>query len=200
MNRFDRITAAEEQFAKEVVLNVLYLRPPKMWQNLIPGMFIFDFLRRNRAVRRFSKKYMFPRQLAMDGLREFSGGADTESVSRRIRERIEAELQPLQLPSPALARAYQQLVDLLTGHYKRLLQAQGESYDELVRNAYPTIAEYEEHLKHLTAAESEIDRFILEAVGPGGSLSEGLQLEADQVAQRRRKVLERIFGPVGQGG
>jgi hypothetical protein len=196
MNRFDRITAAEEQFAKEVVLNVLYLRPPKMWQNLIPGMFIFDFLRRNRAIRRYSKKYMFPRHLAVDALREFSGGVGTESVARRIRERIDAELQPLQLPSPALALAYQKLVDLLTGHYKRLVRAQGESYDELVRNAYPTLSEYENHIEQLAVAENEIDKMVVEAVGPGGPLGDELQLEADQVAQRRRKVLERIFGPV----
>lgn len=199
MDHFDRITAAESQFAKEVVLNVLYLRPPKMWQNLIPGMFIFDFLRRSRAIRRYTRKYMFPRRLAMDALKEFSGGAGTETVARRIRQRIEAELQPLQLPSPALARSYQQMVDLLTIHYKRLIQAQGETYDQLVRNAYPTAAEYENHLEALTAAEKEIDRAVAAAAGPGAALGEELQLEAEQVAQRRRKVLERIFGPVGSG-
>lgn len=193
MDQFDRITAAEEQFAKEVVLNVLYLRPPKMWQNLIPGMFIFDFLRRTGATRRYTKKYMFPRRLALDAARELSSGVGTESVARRIEERIATELHPLQLPSTTLARAYQQVIDLLTAHYERLIQAQGESYDELIRFAYRTAGEYEGHLKQLTAAENAIDKAVVEAAGPGGTLGEELQLEADQVAQCRRKVTDRIF-------
>ncbi len=193
MEHFDHITAAEEQFAKEVVLNVLYLRPPKMWQNLIPGMFIFDFLRRTRATRRYTKKYMFPRRLALDAARELSSGAGKESIAGRIRERIETELHPLQLPSPALARAYDRAVDLLTAHYERLIRAQGENYDELIRFAYRTAGEYEDHLKQLTAAENEIDSAVVEMTGPGKSLGEELQLEADQVAQCRRKVTERIF-------
>jgi DNA-binding Lrp family transcriptional regulator len=195
MDQFDRIVAAEEQFAKEIVLNVFYLRPPRMWQNLIPGMFIFDFLRRTAAIRRYTKKYMFPRRIAMDAVREHSSGESKEAAARRIEQRIEAELLPLQLPSPALARAYHRLIELLTGHYSRLTRAQGESYDELVRNAYPTIGEYENHLKLLAAAENDVDKAVVEVAGPGKSLGEDLQLEADQVEARRRKVLERIFEP-----
>lgn len=197
MDHFTRIVAAEEQFAKEVVLNVFYLRPPKIWQNLIPGMFLFDFLRRGRAVRRYTKKYMFARRLALDAARELSGGAAAESVARRAAERIEAELRPLQLPSATLAGAYHRAVDLLSGHYGRLMRARGESYDELVRNAYPVAGAFENHLQQLTAAEKEIDKAIVEAVGPGGSVGAELQLEAEQVAARRRKVLERIYASGG---
>jgi len=197
MDHFTRITAAEEQFAKEVVLNVFYLRPPKLWQSLIPGMFLFDFLRRGRAIRRYTKKYMFPRTLALVAVRELSSGAGAESVAHRIEQRIDAELQPLQLPSPTLARAYHRLVDLLTSHYSRLIRARGEGYDELVRNAYPAAGEYENHLKQLAAAESDVDRAVAEMAGSGKSLGEELQLEANQVAERRRKVLERIFEPGG---
>ena len=197
MDPIDHITAAEQQFAREVALTIIYLRPPKMWQSLIPGMFIFDFLRRSRFTRRYTKKYMFPRRLALDAVRELSAGAGNESVDRRIRQRIEAELQPLQPPSPVLARAYHQVVDLLAGHYNRLMQAHGESYDERVRNAYPSAGQYESHLQQLGAAEKQIDKAVVEAFGPGKALGEELQLEANQVAARRRKVLERIFEPAG---
>ena len=197
MDHIDHITTAEEQFAREVALNLIYLRPPKMWQSLIPGMFIFDFLRRGGVIRRYTKKYMFPRMLAMDAVRELSGGAGKESVDRRIRDRIDAELQPLQLPSPALARAYYRSVDLLTGHYSRLMRAQGVSYDERVRSAYPNAGEFERHLQQLTAAERAIDKTVAEVVGPGKSLEAELKLEADRVAECRRKQTERIFSPAG---
>ena len=111
MDHFDRITAAEVQFAKEVVLNVLYLRPPKMWQNLIPGMFVFDFLRRAAAIRRYTKKYMFPRRIALDAVREISGGAGKDTVTHRIEQRIDAELLPLRLSTPTLGNAYRQVVE-----------------------------------------------------------------------------------------
>ena len=193
MDHFTRITTAESLFAKEVVLNVFYLRPTKLWQNLIPGMFLFDFLRRGSAVRRYTKKYMFPRNLALDAVRDLSSGFGTDAVDRRVQERIEAELQPLQLPSTALAHAYHGLIKLLTEHYGRLARAQGETYDQLVRNAYPTAGEYENHLRLLTAAENDVDKAVVEVAGQETSLGEDLQLEADQVAASRRKVLERIF-------
>ena len=193
MDHFTVIISAEQQFAKEVVLNVLYLRPPKMWQNLIPGMFIFDFLRRGRAIRRYTKKYMFPRHLALDAVRELSAGDGADMVTRRIKERIDAELHPLLQSAPTLADAYYRMVELLTGHYGRLTQARGESYPELVRNAYPTAGEYEHHLNQLADLESEVDKAVVELAGPGKTLGQDLQLEADQVAVRRRGLVEKLY-------
>ena len=197
MDHIARITAAEEQFAKEVVLNVLYLRPPKMWQNLIPGMFLFDFLRRGRAIRRYTQKYMFHRRLALNALRELSSGVARQSVERRIEERIENELRPLQLTSANLTLAYRRAVDLFVDHYDRLVRAHGGSYEELVRSAYPTAGEYESHLQRLTEVEKEIDSAIVAALGSGTPHGEVLKLEAQQVAARRRKVLDRIYEPAG---
>ena len=197
MDPIERIRLAEQNFAREVALNVLYLRPPKMWQNLIPGMFIFDFLRRSRAIRRYTKKYMFPRRLALDALNALSGSTAKESVHRRTRDRIDAELHPLKLPTPDLAQAYHVLVELLTEHYRRLTRVPGDRFDELIRVAYPSAKEFENHLNQLAAAEGEIDRAVVNAVGKGTSLGEALQLEAGQVDQRRRKQMERIFGSGG---
>ena len=197
MDHFTRISTAEEKTAREIVLNVLYLRPQKMWQNLIPGMFIFDFLRRTTATRRYTKKYMFPRNLALDAIRALSSGESKESVDHRIEQRIEAELHPLHLASPGLARAYHRVVDLLVEHYDRLVRAQGDSYDGLVRSAYPTPGEFNDHVNQLAAAEQEINRAIVEETEAGKSLGEDLKLEAEQVAACRRKTLERIFEPAG---
>jgi hypothetical protein len=197
MDHFTHITTAEEKLAREIVLNVLYLRPQKMWQNLIPFMFIFDFLRRTAAIRRYTKKYMFPRNLALDVVRQLSSGESKESVASRVQQRIEAELHPLHLASPDLARAYHQVVDRLAEHYDRLMRTQGDSYDELVRSAYPTPGEFDDHLRQLSAAEQEINRAIVEETEAGKSLGADLQLEAEQVAACRRKVLERVFEPAG---
>ena len=195
MDRFEGISAAERQFAKEVALNVIYLQPPKMWQNLIPGMFFLDFLRRGRIIRRYTKKYMFPRMLALEAVRQMANGASEQTASRHAREFIEAELQPFGNQAPVLARAYQQAVDLLAGHYHRLLRAHGEGYGELVHAAYRSAGEYKTYLDQLTAAEKQIDNVIIEATGSDKPLASQLQLEANQVAERRRKELERIFGP-----
>ena len=195
MDHFTRITAAEEQFAREVTLNILYLQPPKMWQNLIPGMFIFDFLRRTGAIRRYTRKYMFPRKLAMQSVSDLSSGVSRESVARQIRDRIDTELQPLQLASPSLAEAYQRVVEILTKHYHRLIQTQEQSHDEMVRITYGTAKEYEIHLRELSAAEKAINETIVEAIGPESAFREDMQLEADQIADRRRKMKEKIFGP-----
>jgi hypothetical protein len=81
----------------------------------------------------------------------------------------------------------------LTDHYARLLQAEGESYYDLIQNAYSSRAAFEAHLRDITAAENEVDRAILARVGGKPAVKEKLELEARQVESRRQKILEDIF-------
>jgi hypothetical protein len=193
MDNYNIILSAETQFAREVTLGVVYQRPLSAWLYVIPGMFIIDFLRRGTAISRYTKHFMFPRKLAMEAARSLLNGEEKSSLDARIDREIENWLNSLNLYSHELARAQKAAVDLLAGYYAKLLNAQGVSYYELIENAYPSRAEFEAHLRALTAAEADIDRAITDKMGHDEKLKEKLLLEAQQVEKRRNKILEDIF-------
>jgi len=193
MDKFDIILNAEQQFAREVTLGVLYLRSLSVWHYLVPGMFIIDFLRRTSAIRKYSETFMFPRELALQAARDFPEGQNRADLDARLEAAIKNWLADLKLDSPDLIRAQKETVELLIDHYVRLLQAAGESYYDLIQNAYSSRAGFEAYLREITAAENKVDRAILARAGDKPVLKEKLQLEAQQVEKRRHKIMEDIF-------
>ena len=193
MEKLDIIRAAETQFAREVTIGVVYQQPPSAWYYLIPGMFIIDFLCRTTAISRYTKHFMFPRNLALDAARALSSGEEKALIDRNLDGDIKQWLQSLNLYSTGLARSQRAAVDLLTDHYTRLFNAQGATYYELIENAYPAQAAFENHLAALTDAENEIDRVIIAQAGNNEKLKEKLDLEAQQVAKRRNRTVEDIY-------
>ncbi len=193
MDQYNIILTAETQFAKEVTLGVIYQQPPSAWRYLVPGMFIFDYLRRGTAITRYSKHFMFPRQLALDAARSLLKGQEKSGIDARIESDIEHWLDSLKLHSQELIQAQKRAVDLLIEHYRKLQDAEGDSISELIENAYTSREAYEAHVRELTSAEADIDRVIIEKMGNNEKLKEKLQLETRQVEIGRQKILENIF-------
>ena len=192
-NKYEMIIADEKQFAREVTLGVIVQQPLSVWHYLLPGMFIIDFLRRTSAISRYTKHFMFPRQLALDAAQHILQGYAEADVNSRLTADIETWLNSLKLYSPQLARAQHCAVDRLIAHYSRLLSAEGNSHLELIENAYGSQEAFEAHVRELAAIEAEIDRAIIEKMGNTEKLQEKLQLEAQQVELRRNKMLENLF-------
>jgi hypothetical protein len=193
MDRYDIITHAEEQFAREVCLGVVYLRPLSVWHYLIPGMFIIDFLRRGSIIRKYTETFMFPRKLALEGARSLSAGETRAVIDSHLEGEIKNWLTAHRLDHQDLVKAQKETVDLLMNHYLKLLQAEGESYYDLIEHAYSSRENFEAHLQQIAAAENNVDQAILGKVGDNPVVKDKLQLEARQVENRRRKILEDIF-------
>jgi len=193
MDKYDIIIGAEQQFAREVCLGVIYLRPPSAWYYLIPGMFIFDFLRRGSIIRKYTETFIFPRKLALEGARSLTAGETRAAIDSHLEVEIKNWLTAHQLDSQDLLQAQKETVDLLMDHYLKLLQADGESYVDLIEQAYSSRENFEAHLQQIAAAENKVDQAILARVGDNPALKEKLQLEAQQVQSRRQKVLEDVF-------
>jgi len=78
-------------------------------------------------------------------------------------------------------------------HYIKLFQAEGNSYPELVRNAYETQDQFMGYLQRLATAEQEVDGAVAEIHGGTPEISERLRAEQVQVEALRKKEVERIF-------
>jgi hypothetical protein len=193
MEKYDLILAAEEQFAREVTLGVIVQRPLTVWQYLIPGMFIIDFLRRGSAIRQYTRHFMYPRKLAIDGARATIQGQDEAVLRSHIEEDIRNWLNALNLYTPALHQAQTAVVDLLTDHYSRLLSAVGDNYHQLIKNAYQNRESFKMYLDQITAAEKEVDSEITQKLAENQKLQEKLLTEEKQVQMRRQKIMDQVF-------
>jgi ABC-type transporter lipoprotein component MlaA len=79
------------------------------------------------------------------------------------------------------------VVTQLMDHYTRLLQTEGDTYYDLVRNAYMSQRDYQVFLSQLKAFEQEVDRAIIERLGETEKLREKLLAEEEQLERMRKK-------------
>ena len=193
MDQYNMITSAEEQFAREVTLGVMIHRPLPALLYIIPGIFIIEYLRRGTAIRRYTQTFMFPRKLALKAARDLINGYESSSVDTRIENEMNAWLESHRLLYPDISRAQKTSVEVLIDHYTRLLQTHGESYFDLIEGAYKSRYDFKEYLNQIAAAEKEVDRAILAVQADSEKLKKRLDLEEQQVAERRRKILESIY-------
>jgi hypothetical protein len=183
----------EESFARAVALGVIVKRPVSAYHFLLPGMFLFDFLRRSGETKRYSELFLFPRRLALNGAIDLLQGEERERVCSQIEERIEQWLVSLKLHSDRLLRTHMRVITLLLDHYVKLLRAEEGSYHGLILQAYPTREHYETFLTELRAAEGEVDQAVAEFHGGSAAIWQRLQAEQVQVEELRKKEIKLIY-------
>jgi len=193
IGKYDLMLSAEEALARQVALGVVVTTPQSVWHYLIPFMFIFDFLRRSSTMRRYTQHFMFPRKLAMDAARDIIEGEDQKERLSWTEEEIKVWLETLNLYSLSLQAAQMKVVTQLMDHYTKLLQTEGDTYYDLVRNAYMSQSEYQAHLSQLKALEQEVDKAIIEKLGEAEKLREKLLAEEEQLERMRKKSIDEIF-------
>jgi hypothetical protein len=192
------ILDGEESFARAVALGLIVKRPPSAWHFLLPGMFLFDFLRRSSETRRYSDLFLFPRKLALNGVLDILNGEDRNEILSQIEDNVKRWLVSVNLYSERLQRKHMDVIDLLMDHYSRLLHAEGNDYPDLIRYAYPARESYETYLHRLSAAEQEVDQAIVEIRGETKEIMERLRMERVQVSELRTKEVNRIFSRTGK--
>jgi hypothetical protein len=193
--KFSAILAAEDSFAQAVALGVWVKRPLTTWHLLLPGMFIFDFLRRNQAIRQYSAVFLYPRKVALEeSLASLEGESPPKGEAERM---IRQWLDSVKMYSEPLLRAHLRLIAILRDHYAKLLQTEGSDYVILLRKAYGTRENYEAYLRGLIEAEQEIDRSVADFRGQSREIRERIQAEQTQMEILRRKEIDRIFPPEG---
>jgi len=193
MDKYNTILEAEQQFAREVTLGVIVARPLTVWHTIIPGFFIIDFLRRGSAIRQYTKHFMFPRKLALDAA---VAGLQAENKKPAVADpadNIRTWLESQNIYSPDLAKAHVDLTEMLAVHYLKLLNAAGDTMNMLIEHAYQNAENFKQFIEAITSAENEVDRQVIEQLGRDEKAKEKILAEQQQIAKRRRKILEAVF-------
>ena len=172
MNKYDIIVNAEQQFAREVTLGVIVTRPLTVWHTIIPGFFIIDFLRRGSAIRQYTKYFMFPRKIALDAALAKMQGENKDAEGIDLADSIGIWLESLKLYSPDLVKAHVELIEILTAHYLKLLNADGDTFNLLVEHTYQNTENFKQFIEVITPAENEVDRLVIEQLGGNEKVKE----------------------------
>ena len=195
--KFEEILSAEDSFARAVALGLWVKRPLSAWHFFLPGMFLWDFMNRRRAVQQYSALFLFPRKLALDAARRIIEGDDPNGLLSRTENKVQEWLSVQKAYSPRILGGHMEQIRILLDHYSRLLQAEGESYSRLIRNTYGTREKYEGYLARVAAAEGEVDQGLAEIQGGTAESWDRLRAEQMQVAHLRKKDVDRIFPEEG---
>jgi len=189
--KYNLILSAETSFARRVTLAEIITRPLNPWLQMIPGMFIFDFLKRAAEIRRYSSYFMFPRRLALDLAGEIIQGQQMEKDLLQAEEKIKTWLESYRLNSPAILQVYITILHILVEHYIKLLQTDENTYYNLVREAYKTLANYNVDIEKLTTAGRELEKAIHEKLGDE-ALTNRITKQR-QVEEQRNKEKQAVF-------
>ncbi len=136
---------------------------------------------------------MFPRQLALDAAIAELQGEKKEPKSSDFVDNIKIWLESLNLYSPDLVVAHVGLIEILTAHYLQLLNAEGDTFYLLLEHAYQNHNNFSQFIEIITSAEYEVDRQVIEKLGGQEKVMEKILAEQQQIAKRRRKILEEVF-------
>jgi hypothetical protein len=193
MEKYKMILMAEEKFAREVTLGVIVTRPLTVWRNIIPGMFIVDFLHREGALRKYSEYFLFPRKMAIDAAQALARGEEEAALFSHIEYDTTGWLNSLKLYTPRMLQAQLAVSKLLVDHYAKLLKEDGYSVYALIKKAYENRANFEGFIKELTAAEAEVDRERIAKMGETEKLRAKIEAEQKQIKERRETILQEVF-------
>ncbi len=189
--------SAEESFSRSVALGLWMRRPLAAWHFLLPGMFLWDIIKRRMAIQQYGGLFLFPRKLALDAALEILRGEDRDGVLSKAENKVKEWLSAQKVYSPRVLRGHMEQVRILLDHYSRLLRAGGVSFSRLIRNTYGTRENYEGYLTRLSAAEGEVDQGLAEIQEGTAESWDRLRAEQVQVAQLRKKEVDRIFPEEG---
>jgi hypothetical protein len=166
--KFENILARERQIAKSIALSVMESKPLGVWDVTIPVIFILNFMRQKQKREIFSQNILFTKKLALEaaldikkkGTSRKAALSHVESKTRELLDRVKKRIY-----SNEIRRQQIKEVETLIDHYCRLLEAKGEDYPTMVRNAYGSEKAYLNFLDHLQAAEKEVTDAAKQTLG-----------------------------------
>jgi hypothetical protein len=194
----ESILRHERSVAGFTAVEVLGEYQISVWEILIPPLFFFNFLRNRKSKELFVKNFLFTKMLALEGAFQMAErGEEKAAALSRIEERTRAilDLQNRGFYSPAIRDKQLAEVGLLLDHFCLLLKADGQSHEEMVRNAYAAEKQYLKFLERLARAEKEVNAEALKTMG-GADAEVQTTLIMEKAAQKiRREMAEKMFSP-----
>ena len=148
------IVAQERKFAAQLCRFILHKPTLSSWMIMIPFIFIFyiqDLMKYKNGKQVFMDNFILTRNKALDeaeaALAE-KRDIDTGVIAQQAKLSTEAQ------------EKYAEFMAVLADHYSLLLQASGETYEEMLRSAYGRSKNYLAYLELLSKSEKSLNKVL----------------------------------------
>lgn len=163
--KYDLIFTREQQFAKMVAVKVIDKPEISAWMFLIPVIFIHYIHRYQKfqaGVKIFTKEFMFTKKVALDAAFEAikDEAPKAEAIARCYSHQQTNSTDRVK----EIRQKQMKEIESLFDHYIKLLKAEGDAYQSLLKNAYKAYTNYTKFLKQLQQAEKEVNLEALQLI------------------------------------
>ena len=173
------ILEQERKFAAQLCRHILHKPTLSSWMIFIPFIFVFyiqDLMKYKKGKQDYLENFLLTRNKALNeaeaALAE-QRGVNTGSIAEQAELSSEAK------------EKYAEFMAALAAHYSILLQAEGETYEELLRSAYGRRKNYQAYIDQLAKAEKALNK----ALYPGLEDSdEGVSEVVDSIERYSEKI------------
>jgi hypothetical protein len=170
-------------------------KPLTVWEVLIPIFIIFNHMRLKGAREVFAQNLLFTKKLALDTAMAITkNGQSKAHAMSPVEEKTKALLASVKddIYSEQIRQKQLKEIDLLIGHYCRLLQAEGEDYATLVAHSYHNLNQYKSFLEEIKGAEGEVNRAAVTTLGSQADTETLSRIEAAS-HNMRLETAQKIF-------
>lgn len=189
-----RIFDHEEKMARLLALRVLDKPEPPIWASFVPMIFVFyaqKLKQYSQGLDDFVDNYLVSRRHAMEAA--VAAKAGNSSVDARQLLKIAGDMPPAARP------LYLAWVTRLTDHYMVLLDAEGDSHEELVRNGFKNRSTYLASWASLNDAERAFNLALLPDVeGESDDVMHVIEKMNAGIDHLRQQDAEAIFPREGR--
>jgi Fe2+ transport system protein B len=193
--KYESILSKELSLAKAVAVAVIKTKPLTVWEVMIPIIFILNFVKLKESREIFVQNLLFTKKLALEAaLDMIKKGDSMEEEMSRIKKKTIDLLTSVKngIYSEEIRGKQLEEIELLIGHYGKLLKAEGGDYPSLVLSAYKTQMGYTTFLEHLKEAERGVTSAAQETLG--SQANSEIISKIEEVSDRVRKhEAEKIF-------
>jgi hypothetical protein len=194
--KYNLIYNYERFIGSSVALRLIKSKPIGVWEFLIPIVFILHFMRNKQSRELFVQNYMFTKRHALEAaLKMLNKGISRENALSGIVDKTRSLLTAPETEGIySEAIRYQQLneIELLFDHYHKLLDAEGENYSALTRDAYGNRKNYFIFHEQLKSAEKKVSDAARQTLGSKADIDTLLGIE-NATEEIRQSRIERIF-------
>lgn len=188
LEKYEEILASERGLAQVVALKAVDKPLLALWMILIPIFFVFYYFQFNRyknGLRDFRKNFLITRTRVLDAVYdEFDSNENVD---------IEKLVSVSDAP-PETKDKYQGWVKTLVDYYRQLMQADGSSFEELVRKTYKKRSNYLLVLNKLNSSEKEFNRVLVDCMTGDKTQLAGIVKRMEESSEiYRRELAKKIF-------
>jgi hypothetical protein len=194
--KYDFVYNHERLVGSAVALRVVESKPIGVWEFLIPIVFILHFMHNRQSRETFIQNYLFTKRHALDAaFKMLKKGSSREDVKAGFENKTRALLtahETQRIYSDTIRQQQIREVDLLIEHYGRLLNAEGDDYDDLARNAYGNRQNYLIFHERLTLIEKKVSDAARQTLGSKADAEALLRIE-NATENIRQSRIAKIF-------